>query len=214
MIAALDTSGPAAAFAVGDDDGNVLLNCGDLPVGRASASLLDRLLQALTEAGLRLNDIRRWHVGLGPGSFTGIRMGAALVQGICTGSGATGAGLPSSLGLVRQGAGQAGTAASLHDGRRRELIVCEYKRTGNDWEPNADPRIIGIDAVDQLDADVLVMAAGDRARPQLPPDLDRLHTVPGIDAAALLAAAPAADPDMRPVYVRPPVFVPPTPSRS
>lgn len=227
-VAALDTSVSEAAFAVGeatDENGRdvrlVLADHG-LPIGRRSAGLLPHLRQQLTAAGVALGDISHWTVGMGPGSFTGVRVGAALVEGIRFASGATVRGLPSSLAL----AGQADpapedTVAVLRDGRRGELIVSRYRHQDGALRATDSPIALPATEFDIGTADHLVMLANDRARPELPAELvARITWLPHLAAEQLLwppghawPTTPAeAAASREPIYVRPAVFVAPRPA--
>lgn len=224
LQAALDSAGHAASLAVGHSDGSLLLNVHDLPLGRSSASLAPELLARLRACGLEVARIGRWTVGMGPGSFTGIRTGAALVKGFCAVTGAAYRGLPSSLALALACTPADGARiAVLHDGRRQELLVSLYQRRGDRLVALAPAQALPFAAVATLDADVLVMGRDDRALPGLPPELARrLRLLDALDAALLLdppgwdwpAGEAAREASMDPIYVRPPVFVPPLPPAS
>lgn len=74
---AIETSSSKGSIALGND--KVVVQSIDLPASqRHSASLFP----ALTRLGLPRLTIRRIIVGVGPGSFSGIRVGIAAAQGI------------------------------------------------------------------------------------------------------------------------------------
>ncbi len=74
---AIETSTSSGSIALGND--KVVVQSIDLPSGkRHSASLYP----ALTRLGLPRLRLRRIIVGIGPGSFSGIRVGIAAAQGI------------------------------------------------------------------------------------------------------------------------------------
>jgi tRNA threonylcarbamoyladenosine biosynthesis protein TsaB len=83
-ILAIDTATMISSVAVAEQrDGNVVaLAERDSSVGTHSDSLVTLIDEALTEAGLTLNDLDAIAVGAGPGSFTGLRIGMATGKGI------------------------------------------------------------------------------------------------------------------------------------
>ena len=103
-LAALDTSAARGSFAILREDASVVAAVNELETGRRSAGLFSAVMSCCEQAGFHPNDIRAWRVGMGPGSFTGIRAGAALVLGIAYGSGATVRGAPSASALLQAAA--------------------------------------------------------------------------------------------------------------
>ena len=70
---------------VADAAGKVLKN-GILPMKRReSAHLAEFAAGEIAACGGALSDIKKWSVGIGPGSFTGMRLAAALVAGLTYG---------------------------------------------------------------------------------------------------------------------------------
>lgn len=134
--AALDFSGLEAAFAVADKEKDkVLFEKYKEIRGRDSSILLPWLNETLSENGIELGDISEWTVGNGPGSFTGLRIAAALVSGIEFGkSNIKARGMSIALGIAASIVLEDNEeCAVLFDGRNNEIILCEVKKTKGDY---------------------------------------------------------------------------------
>jgi tRNA threonylcarbamoyladenosine biosynthesis protein TsaB len=80
-VLALDTTTPGGSAAIVDDTRVLAEWPGDAT--RSHAELLPAaLLQLLQTTGLALADVDRFAVASGPGSFTGLRIGIATMQGL------------------------------------------------------------------------------------------------------------------------------------
>jgi len=79
-VLALDTTTRAGSVAVVDDGRVIVERTGD--AARTHAERLPaEVIDALTAAGLTLADVELFAVASGPGSFTGLRIGIATIQG-------------------------------------------------------------------------------------------------------------------------------------
>ena len=78
--AVLDSAAGVAYLAV-FDGGEKRFSAAAPMRGREAAKLPVWIEGELENHGLKLADISRWTVGAGPGSFTGLRLAAALVAG-------------------------------------------------------------------------------------------------------------------------------------
>ncbi len=162
----------------------------------------------LAEAGLRLADVQRIGVGVGPGTFTGLRIGVATARALAQGTGAQLAAIPTLTALAQQD----GQVLAVLDARRGEAFVAAHR----DGRPLADPAAVKPEAL----ADVVQggdpwLAVGDGAvkfRAELhaagvviPPDDSSLHRLDPRALCRLAAEAPPADRDaLLPEYVRAP----------
>lgn len=107
--------------------------------------MLPLVERALAEAGWTKREIERIGVGVGPGSFTGLRVGIALAQGLALGLGLPIVGVPSLAAMAAAVPRDVrGTRVPLLDARRDELFVARY---GEDGEPLEAPTTLARFAV-------------------------------------------------------------------
>lgn len=120
MILAFDTSSAACTAALFDGSGDRIASRDEL-IGRGHAERLVPMIAELLDG--RTAD--RIIVGVGPGSFTGIRVALAAAHGLAIGWGATLSGL-SSLALLAASAGAEGDVAAAVTGGHGELFIQQF----------------------------------------------------------------------------------------
>lgn len=128
-ILALDTSTEYLSLALWQD-GSLAVR--ELLAGQKHSELVLPLIrELLDETGLQLTDLDGIAFGEGPGSFTGLRIGCGVAQGL-----AFGAGLPvvgvCTLEALAQQAGTARVIACL-DARMNEVYHAAYERDRDAW---------------------------------------------------------------------------------
>jgi len=88
---------------------------------------IERLASLLLEqAGVRRSDLAGVIVADGPGSFTGLRIGAAFAKGVCRALGIPLLTAPSLLGAARAALEGPGTAVARYDALRGEVYQAVY----------------------------------------------------------------------------------------
>ena len=120
MLLAFDTSSAACTAALFDGSGACIARADEL-IGRGHAERLVPMIAELLE-GRRCEEIL---VGVGPGSFTGIRVAIAAAHGLAIGWSARLQGM-SSLALLAAGARSEGEVAAAVTGGHGELFVQQY----------------------------------------------------------------------------------------
>ncbi len=100
------------------------------------------LKRAFDEAGWERGSVELIAVGVGPGSFTGVRVALSVAQGLMMGLGCAGVGI-GSLRAIAAGAGddEQRPRIVVRDARRNEFFVAAYDRDGAELvAPHAVPQ--------------------------------------------------------------------------
>ena len=128
-ILALDTSSKILALGVYAEGRVYEYN---LEVGRKLSDLLDKTIQRVLEAaGVGIKEIDYFACGIGPGSFTGVRTGVAMIKGLSWALKKPVIGI-SSLDILAQGAVDADKLIVPALDAKRSLIYCSVyqKKSG------------------------------------------------------------------------------------
>jgi tRNA threonylcarbamoyladenosine biosynthesis protein TsaB len=184
LILAFDTATDVAASAL-VDDGEVL---GER-TSRA-VTLLEDDDALLRQAGTQTRDIDALAVGIGPGSFTGVRIGLATARGLAFALGIPVAGV-STLDALEAGAPG---GLPVIDARRREVFVPGRVLAPTDVDVDEGRLCVGSGAVRYRD--VLEAKGAD-----IPPDTDERH-LPRARFHAALARDFGPAEQVEPLYLR------------
>lgn len=123
-ILAVDTALGACSAALLEDD-HVLAGRYE-PMERGHAEALVPMVQAvMNEAGETFSSLDRLAVTVGPGTFTGQRVGLAFMRGLRLALGTPLSGITSLAAMAEQARIESGvsTAAAIHDARRSEVYL-------------------------------------------------------------------------------------------
>ena len=190
LTLAFDTATAVATSAL-VEDGEVL---GER-VSRAQ-TLLEDVDALLRQAGAHPSDLDRLAVGLGPGSFTGVRIGLAVARGLALSLDLPGSGV-STLAALAAGAPE---ALPVVDAKRREVFSLLVD----------GPRVLAPQELRLVAGTVCVGDGATRYRSVLeergavvPPDDDERHLPRARFHAALAGHAGPVD-ELEPLYLRVP----------
>jgi tRNA threonylcarbamoyladenosine biosynthesis protein TsaB len=215
-VLVFDTATPATVVGVAGDDGRLVERRHD-PGPEERPGHAQRLLgmahEALAEAGLEWSEVDRIGVGVGPGTFTGLRIGVATARALAQGTGAELAAV-STLGALAVAAGGAGrTVLAVLDARRGEAFAAVWSGVEEVVVPRAlPPEELAVLAASAGESPLAVGDGAVRFRDRLeaagvevPEDSSALHRVGAAGLHALAVTAPVVDRDaLVPEYVRSP----------
>lgn len=210
-IAAIDTTTDLGSVALYEDDELVLED--SLAVGNLHGeSLLPLISQAFDRAAWKPHEVARWGVGIGPGSFTGVRVAVATAKGIIIATGAELVGV-TSLDALAEGidgevvvsvlaAGKGEAFVQARGGGRvliapTHLPLAEVATRVASASPGVRPVIVGLEA-SAIDWSALDVAPVLMTEP--PHDRPRASAIARIS----MRRAPDDADALEPFYVRPP----------
>ncbi len=216
IVAGLDTATPATTAAVLLPDGTGFEARDDPPAGtrgRHASRVLALLAQAMGEAGVGWGEVDRLAVGLGPGGFTGLRIGVATARGLAQARGLPLVGVSSLRALALP---HAGRVLAAIDARRGEVFAAA-------WEDDApllpaaavapeELRVPGAPLLAVGDGAVRFRAVLAGAGATVPADDSPAHRLSAVAICRLGAAGEPVDREgLLPDYLREPDAVPSRP---
>lgn len=123
----LDTSTQRAALALVRSGGEVYAAAPD-PAQRHGRNLIPAIQILLAEAGLAVAELDGFAVGLGPGSYTGLRIGLTAVKTLAYAAGKPLVGLDSLEAIARNAPAEALRVSVAADAQRGDLYVADFRR--------------------------------------------------------------------------------------
>lgn len=210
-LVALDTATALGSIAL-FEDGALVMEESRRVSNAHGESLLPMLAQALEARGLQPRDVHVWAVDVGPGSFTGVRIGVATATGVALATGAEVLGV-SSLDAMLERAGAApevdATVAVLAS-VPGEVFVAARDSAGAPRCPPTCARVVDVGALLASCGLTRVRFVGEAAehlRPQLPGAtflVAEPHHLPHASSVGRVALAGGADASLAPRYLKPP----------
>jgi tRNA threonylcarbamoyladenosine biosynthesis protein TsaB len=209
LILAFDASTPVVAVAVAraEGDGREVLAEISASARGASEALLPAVDAALDLAGEDLGSVERVLAGVGPGTFTGIRVAAATARSLSL---ATGAALSKNSTLAALAApplsGGHPEVLAVIDARRGQVFAQRFSRDGPETE-------ISCERPEELSVEGGPLIVGDGAARYrdvlsylglIPPDGSPLHRVTAAGHVLSADLTPVGPEELVPIYVREP----------
>lgn len=202
IILGLDTCLNACSVAV--LDGETVLACQSEVMARGHQERLAPMAQAvMAEAGLAFDRLDRIGATVGPGSFTGLRVGVAFAKGLASALAIPAVGVGALEALAADGVG---LVAAVLDARRDQIYLQIFENGAPLMAPDVLPLGTAVARLAELTMGrpITLIGSGGPLLAEAAPGATVL-TREGCDArqvARLAAARPAAP--IRPLYLRAP----------
>lgn len=126
-ILAIGTSGKNCTVAISEDD-NLIKEINLTDGLTHSENLLPSIDKILNETSISLKDIDSYAVSIGPGSFTGIRIGISTIKGFCLGNDKPVIAVPSLLALAYAEKDFNGYVVPVIDAKNNNVYAGIYKK--------------------------------------------------------------------------------------
>lgn len=161
IVLAIDTAGIDCSAAVFDSSAAKLLSAVSEEIGKGHAERLMAVIdQVLDQAGIDLKAVGKIAVVIGPGSFTGIRVGVAAARGLALSLGIECVGVSTleTLGASHRATGRSDKPVLVAmDAKREEIYAQAFAADG---APLTEPAALSAEDVDKLAASLAAEVTG------------------------------------------------------
>jgi tRNA threonylcarbamoyladenosine biosynthesis protein TsaB len=192
LVLVLDTTGSASQVGVVRDGKWLIQDSREMTYGQAE-HLIPMVKEAMTSVGEQFADLSAVVVTVGPGSFTGLRVGLAAAQGISVVAKCPVIGV-SSLAAWATSSAHVGSVRVCLDSRRGDAFVQDFDA---DRQPLSDGMILAMEIAERHPADMICIG-----------DLISGQAAPPLAAIYVAACHPSHQLPAEPLYLRAPDAVP------
>ena len=206
LILALDASTPATTVALACESGREVLAEVSVTARGASETLLPAVHAALDLSGEDLGSVERVLAGVGPGTFTGIRIAAATARALSAGTGIPLSKNSTLDALAAPALSFSGDVLAVLDAKRGQIFARRYSEAGPTtgiyclW-----PEELSVEGEPLVVGDGAVRYRGDfSGLGRIPSDISPLHKVTAMGHIISADLTPVGPEELVPIYVREP----------
>jgi tRNA threonylcarbamoyladenosine biosynthesis protein TsaB len=206
LILALDASTPLTTVALACENGREVLAEVSVTARGASEALLPAIHAALALAAENLGSVERVLAGVGPGTFTGIRIAAATARALSAGTGISLSKNSTLAALAAPALSCSGDVLAVLDARRGQVFARRFSEDGpttgiycvrpEEMSVEGGPLVVGDGAL-RYREDLSSLG-------RIPPEDSPLHRVTAVGHIISADLAPVNPEDLVPIYVREP----------
>jgi tRNA threonylcarbamoyladenosine biosynthesis protein TsaB len=136
-VLGIETSGTLCGCAI-VEDGRLAGEMVSHVPGAHVEKLVQLIASLLNEISVGVEGLDGVAVSLGPGSFTGLRIGLGTAKGMCFGTGLPLAGVPTLDAMAETACPWDGNVVPVRDARRGEIYLATYRNSGSPPERTSD----------------------------------------------------------------------------
>lgn len=206
LILALDASTPVTTVAIARENGREVLAEISVTARGASETLLPAVHAALELAGEDLGSVARVLTGVGPGTFTGIRIAAATARALSAGTGIPLSKNSTLDALAAPALSCSDDVLAMLDAKRGQIFARRYSKVGpttgiyclrpEELSVEGGPFVVGDGAV-RYREDLSGLG-------RIPPDGSPLHRVTAVGHVISADLTLVSPEELVPIYVREP----------
>ena len=206
LILALDASTPVTTVALARENGREVLAEVSVTARGASEALLPAIHAALALAAEDLGSVERVLAGVGPGTFTGIRIAAATARALSAGTGISLSKNSTLAALAAPALSCSGDVLAVLDARRGQVFARRFSEGGattdifcvrpEEMSVEGGPLVVGDGAL-RYREDLSSLG-------RIPTEDSPLHRVTAVGHIISADLTPVNPEDLVPIYVREP----------
>jgi tRNA threonylcarbamoyladenosine biosynthesis protein TsaB len=168
VILAIDTSTDVATVAL-QAEGELLAELSWSARGNHSLRLMNAIQAVLSTQGTDPGDLTAVVTAIGPGSFSGIRVGVAAAKGLAMSRGIPLAGIPTLDAIGLQASGLSSVVWAVIPAGRRQVYAARYTGRGPAWKRVSEYLLTGADDIATALAEGDMIAGAATSEVEAPP---------------------------------------------
>ncbi len=146
LILGIETSGPRGGIAVCRDEECLAEVVLEEAPRRHAQTLVLQIGDTFGQLGLKIAELDAVAVSVGPGSFTGLRVGVVCAKTLAYANGYQLAAVDTLEAIAANSPAEVDSVHVIADAQRGDLFVADYQRKSNvEWDRDLPPRIVRAD---------------------------------------------------------------------